>query len=138
MAAGRHWIDVAYDRETIEDVLVALESYPDEGPKSAHSILTRSSPTSLKVTLRSFREAATDPDLTSALTRDLRIAARCLAGHDFPEGIRAQVIDKDRAPRWSPATLAEVGNADVDAYFAPLGDRDFRTARPHTSTGARR
>jgi enoyl-CoA hydratase len=137
LAAERHWIDVAYDRETIEDVLVALESYRDEGPKGAHSILTRSSPTALKVALRSFREAGTDLTLASALTRDLRIAARCLAGHDFTEGIRAQVIDKDRKPRWEPAVLAEVSNEDVDAYFAPLGDRDLFFARPHTSTGAR-
>lgn len=137
LAAERHWIDDAYDRETIEDLLVALESYRDEAPKRAHAVLTRSSPTSLKATLRAFREAAADPDLHSTLTRDLRIAARCLAGHDFPEGIRAQVIDKDRSPRWEPATLAEVSAADVDAYFAPLGERDLHLDRPSTSTGAR-
>ena len=137
LADERSWIDVAYDHETIEDVLVALESHPDEAPRRARAVLTRSSPTSLKVTLRSFREAATDPDLHSALTRDLRIAARCLAGHDFPEGIRAQVIDKDRAPVWRPATLAEVSTADVDAYFAPLGERDLHLDRPRTATGAR-
>lgn len=138
LAAERSWIDAAYDHDSIEDVLAALESAPGEGPERAAAILRRSSPTSLKVALRSFREAAADADLTSALTRDLRIAARCLAGHDFPEGIRAQVIDKDRAPRWSPATLAEVSSADVDAYFAPLGDRDLRITRPYTSLGARR
>ena len=138
LAAERSWIDAAYAHDTIEDVLAALESSPGEGPERAASILRRSSPTSLKVALRSVREAAADADLASALTRDLRIAARCLAGHDFPEGIRAQVIDKDRTPRWSPATLAEVSSADVDAYFAPLGDRDLRIDRTHTSTGARR
>lgn len=138
LAAERSWIDVAYAHDSIEEVLAALESCSGDGPERAHAVLTRSSPTSLKVALRSFREAATDPDLGSALTRDLRIAARCLAGHDFPEGIRAQVIDKDRAPRWSPATPAEVSSADVDAYFAPLGDRDLRIPRPQTSTGARR
>jgi enoyl-CoA hydratase/carnithine racemase len=136
LAAERYWIDVVYDRETIEDVLVALEAYRDDAPNRARSVLTRSSPTSLKVTLRSFREAAGDPDLHRALTRDLRIAARCLTGHDFPEGIRAQVIDKDRNPRWSPATLADVSAADVDAYFAPLGDRDLHLATRTRSTGA--
>jgi enoyl-CoA hydratase len=138
LAAERSWIDVAYAHDTVEEVLAALESLPGDGPARAHSILTRSSPTSLKVAFRSVREAATDPDLASALTRDLRIAARCLAGHDFPEGIRAQVIDKDRNPQWSPATLAEVSSADVDAYFAPLGDQDLRIPRTQTSTGARR
>jgi len=137
LAAERPWVDVAYDREMVEDVLVALETYREEGPQRAHAVLSRSSPTSLKVAFRSFREASHDPDLITALTRDLRIAARCLAGHDFPEGIRVQVIDKDRDPRWRPATLAEVTADDVDAYFAPLGDRDLDLDRPPTSTGAR-
>ncbi|WP_138734392.1 enoyl-CoA hydratase/isomerase family protein [Modestobacter excelsi] len=138
LAAERHWIDLAYDRDSIEEVLAALDSLSGDGPERARTILARSSPTSLKVALRSFREAAADPDLHSALVRDLRIAARCLAGHDFTEGIRAQVIDKDRNPRWRPATLAEVSAADVDAYFAPLGERDLHLDRSSPSTGARR
>ena len=139
LTAERDWIDVAYDRETIEDVLVALESYREEAPTKARTVLTRSSPTALKVALRSFQEAAGDQDLGQTLARDLRVAARCLAGHDFLEGIRAQVIDKDRTPHWAPATLAEVSAADVDAYFAPLGERelDLSSDRPHTPTGAR-
>jgi enoyl-CoA hydratase len=137
LAAERAWIDEAYAHDTIEEVLSALESLPGDGPARARTILTRSSPTSLKVTLRSFREAAADADLHNALTRDLRIAARCLAGHDFAEGIRAQVIDKDRDPRWSPDALADVSPADVDAYFRPLGDRDLHLDRPSTPTGAR-
>ena len=138
IAAERHWIDVAYDHESIEDVLTALDGTPGEAPQRAHAVLSRSSPTSLKVTMRSFRQAAADPDLCSALTRDLRVAARCLSGHDFPEGIRAQVIDKDRTPRWQPSTLAEVSADDVDAYFTPLGERDFDCARPLQRTGAER
>jgi enoyl-CoA hydratase len=137
LAAERTWIDAAYAHDRIEDILGALESLEGEGAAHALKVLRRSSPTSLKVTLRSVREAAADPDLASALRRDLRIAARCLAGHDFPEGIRAQVIDKDRTPRWRPATLAEVSDDDVDAYFAALGNRDLRLDRPYTPTGAR-
>ena len=51
---------------------------------------------------------------------------RFLAGPDFREGIRAQVVDKDRNPRWKPATLAEVTAEDVAAYFAPLGGRELK------------
>jgi enoyl-CoA hydratase len=138
LSAERSWIDVAYAHDTIEEVFGALESCAGDGPARALAILARSSPTALKVTLRSFREAATDPDLHVTLTRDLRIAARCLAGHDLTEGIRAQVIHKDRDPRWRPATLAEVSDDDVDAYFAPLGDRDLHLDRRRTATGGRR
>lgn len=53
---------------------------------------------------------------------------RCLAEPDFREGIRAQVVDKDRNPQWKPATLAEVQASDVEGYFAPLGERELGLA----------
>jgi enoyl-CoA hydratase len=53
------------------------------------------------------------------------VGLRCLAGPDFREGIRAQVVDKDRNPQWQPATLPEVHKDDVERYFAPLGDREL-------------
>jgi hypothetical protein len=56
---------------------------------------------------------------------EFRILNRMLEGHDFYEGIRAAIIDKGDTPRWQPATLAEVKAADVDRYFAPLGDREL-------------
>ena len=51
---------------------------------------------------------------------ELRMAVQCMRGHDFYEGIRAALVDKDNAPRWKPARLEDVSDADVAAYFAPV------------------
>jgi hypothetical protein len=56
---------------------------------------------------------------------EFRILNRMLDGHDFYEGIRAAIIDKGDTPRWQPPTLADVDPADIDRYFAPLGDKEL-------------
>jgi len=58
------------------------------------------------------------------LRQEYRTSSACSQSHDFVEGTRAQVIDKDRNPKWSPASLAAVTTADVEAYFAPA-DREL-------------
>jgi enoyl-CoA hydratase len=52
------------------------------------------------------------------------VSCAALETPDLVEGIRAQVVDKDRRPRWSPKTLAEVTDADVQRFFTPLGERE--------------
>ncbi len=53
--------------------------------------------------------------------REYGAALEIFINHDFPEGIRAAVIDKDKSPKWSPATLEDVTPAMIDAYFVPRG-----------------
>ncbi|MFA5899555.1 MAG: enoyl-CoA hydratase/isomerase family protein, partial [Hyphomicrobium sp.] len=82
--------------------------------------LNKRSPLSLKVTHRHIRDAQA-LDLRQTLCVDYRLACRFLDGHDFYEGVRAALIDKDANPRWQPATLEEVTANMVDEYFAPMG-----------------
>jgi hypothetical protein len=56
---------------------------------------------------------------------EFRMVNRVIAGHDFYEGVRATIIDKDGAPKWRPAALADVSDKDIDAYFAPLGIKEL-------------
>ena len=78
------------------------------------------SPLSLKVTHRHIRDARA-LDLRQTLQVDYRLACRFLDGHDFYEGVRAALIDKDGEPEWQPARLEDVTPAMVEDYFAPMG-----------------
>lgn len=66
--------------------------------------------------------------LPPALDMEYRLALGLHGHHDFVEGVRAQVVDKDRNPQWEPATLAQVNDDDIAAFFEPLGDRELGLA----------
>ncbi|GIG67477.1 enoyl-CoA hydratase/isomerase family protein [Phytomonospora endophytica] len=117
LAAARDWIDDCYAAPDIAGILARLRDHPAPGARAAAKEIEGKSPTSLAVTLRSVREAAALPSLEAVLDREFRLSAALLRTHDLAEGIRAQIIDKDRDPRWAPV-------GDVDALFAP-GEREL-------------
>lgn len=90
-------------------------------------LFARRSPTSLKLTLRLLREARASGDgLSACLTREFRAMQRCATPpSDFFEGVRAALVDKDRKPRWSPASVSGVSDAMIDEYFVALGSREL-------------
>ncbi|NKY50632.1 enoyl-CoA hydratase/isomerase family protein [Nocardia vermiculata] len=125
LAAQRTWIDACYSAATVEEIVAGLQRHDTpEAAKAAGDVLSKS-PVALKVTLRSLRNARGAQSLEEALNEEYRVSSAALTSHDLVEGIRAQVIDKDRNPQWSPATLTEVTDALVDSYFAELGDREL-------------
>ncbi|MGW4827540.1 enoyl-CoA hydratase/isomerase family protein [Amycolatopsis japonica] len=117
LAGDAAWIDHCYAADTVEEILARLHAAGDAAATAAKEIEAKS-PTALKVTLRALRTAAAMPDLETVLAQEYRISAHALSSAEFAEGIRAQIIDKDRAPKWSPATLSEVDDRIVDAYFS--------------------
>jgi enoyl-CoA hydratase len=108
-----------FARGSVEAILESLAGDADPWAAEQQKILAGKSPTALKVTFRQIREGAS-LSFEECMKMEWRIANRCAAGHDFYEGVRALLIDKDNAPRWKPAGLAEVSDEDVAAYFAPL------------------
>jgi enoyl-CoA hydratase len=123
LEAQRDWIDACYSADDAEEIVRRLRAAGGEAAAAADTIEAKS-PTSVKVTLAALRRAR-GLTLDQALAEEYRVGLRCLAGADFREGIRAQVVDKDRNPQWRPATLREVHADDVGRYFAPLGDREL-------------
>jgi enoyl-CoA hydratase len=109
---------------TVEAVLEALTKEGSDWSAGLLKTLAGMSPTSMKITLRQMREGA-KLDFDACMQMEYRMTQGCMAGHDFFEGIRAQLVDKDRNPKWNPATLAEVTEAEVARHFAPLGANDL-------------
>ena len=122
LAAQRDWIDACFAGDTVADIVAALRGH-DAGPANdAADLVASRSPISVSVALQAVRRAAKLETLEDVLIQDYRVSSATARSHDLVEGIRAQVIDKDRNPKWSPASLAAVTAADVDAYFAPVDD----------------
>ncbi|MCX4097336.1 enoyl-CoA hydratase/isomerase family protein [Nocardia sp. alder85J] len=121
----RDWIDACYAAGSVEEIVAALRVHPAPRAGQAAADILAKSPSALKVTLRALREARGDAGLADALNREFRVSVAGLRSHDLGEGIRAQVIDKDRSPQWLPPDLADVSAELVDSYFIPLGDREL-------------
>jgi len=117
-------IDRCFAKPSIEEIIAALEGEGSEWAHSTLASLRACSPTSLKVTVAQLRQSA-GLDFDRAMIVEYRLSQAFLARHDFHEGIRAMVIDKDNAPRWDPPELMGVTRSLVEAHFAPLGARDL-------------
>ncbi|MEO0391923.1 MAG: enoyl-CoA hydratase/isomerase family protein [Pseudomonadota bacterium] len=123
-------IDQAFGADTVEDILAELTSLATgDGAVAtwaAETLATmgKRSPTSMKIAFEQLSRG-TALDLESCLVMEYRMTQGCMAGVDFYEGIRAVLVDKDHAPRWSPEALGDVTDALIDKHFEPLGDQDL-------------
>jgi enoyl-CoA hydratase len=121
LSMHRGAIDRHFLQGSAEAVLESLKSDPSPWAQKQAAIMATKSPTSLKICHRQLREGLT-LDFRSCMKLEYRIVNRIFTGHDFFEGTRAVVIDKDNAPQWEPASLERVSQAEVDQYFEPLAD----------------
>ena len=124
LAAVRAQIDRCFAGASVEAIMAALEADGSEWATKQLGIMAGKSPTSQKVSFRQLREGAT-LDFDGCMVMEYRMSQAFMANRDFFEGVRAVVVDKDMAPQWMPATLADVSAADLDGYFAPLGAEDL-------------
>ncbi len=120
-AAYQPEIDRLFAGDRAEDILERLDAAGDDWAVKTAAMMRAKSPLSLKIALAQVRRGR-DWSFEDCMRTEFRIVSRIVYGHDFYEGVRAVIVDKDNAPRWQAATLADVADADVEKHFAPLAD----------------
>ncbi len=128
LQAAQRWIDSCFDVGAIEAIFARLQSTNLDEARSALATMQKASPTSLKVTLRNVRAALSFARVEECFQQDYRIALACIAGHDFIEGIRATIVDKDRNPKWRPDKIEDVTAEIVDRHFESVGPLELSFA----------
>jgi len=124
LCAHRASIDRVFGGDSVDDILAALDSEHTDWGSDTASTLRAKSPTSLKLAFHQIREGA-KLDFDDCMRMEFRMVNRIIAGHDFYEGVRATILDKDGAPKWQPANLSGVKDRDVHAYFTSLDDKEL-------------
>jgi enoyl-CoA hydratase len=124
LATQRESIDRCFAGDSVDAIIAALGNEGGEWSDKTLAVLATKSPTSLKVAFRQIRAGAS-LDFAAAMALEYRLSQRFCAAHDFREGVRAVIIEKDQKPQWQPPDLEAVSAADVDAYFAPLEGGDL-------------
>lgn len=124
-------IDDVFSADDVGSCIAHLQQMADTGDEWAAKTLTmisRNAPLALTATFEAIHRARKLTSLEDCLALEFNYAYRAIAGHDFLEGIRAMVIDKDRKPDWQPATLDDVTPEMVDDMFAGLGNEEWKAA----------
>jgi enoyl-CoA hydratase len=120
-------IDRLFAGPTVEAIFADLAADGSPWALEQLAILRTKSPLSMKTALRQLQAGAAMTDFADNMVMEMRIGARVVMSHDFAEGVRAVIIDKDNAPVWAPADLAGVTEAMLDAIFAPLpADQEWK------------
>ncbi|MBX9709656.1 MAG: enoyl-CoA hydratase/isomerase family protein [Xanthobacteraceae bacterium] len=125
IAAHRQSIDRAFAHDTIERTVAALKDEDTEFARASLAAILDKSPRGLKLALKLLRLGRNSKSLKECLAREYRAVCEAYATHDFVEGIRAAIIDKDRDPKWSPPRLEDVTPQMIEQYLEPRGADDL-------------
>ncbi len=125
LAAQQAQIDRTFGAESVEAIVTALQAEEGDWAEETVKTLLSRSPTSMKVAHEQLRRGRS-LEFDAAMIMEYRMSQAFMAGHDFFEGVRSVLVDKDHAPKWSPVSLAEVSEALVAQHFeAPKSGREL-------------
>ena len=113
-------IDALFAHDTVEEIMAALKADGSDWALEQHAVMAGKCPTTLKVALRLIREGAGREGFAGEMAVEYRLAVRMTRRHDFLDGVRALLVDKDNAPTWSPPRLEDVTGTMLDELFSPL------------------
>ncbi|KAM3723826.1 3-hydroxyisobutyryl-CoA hydrolase [Dirofilaria immitis] len=116
-------IDHMFSGSTVESIFKKLRNNGDDFGRKQFNILSMKSPTSLKVTFRQL-QIGLKMQFHEVFTMEYRLSQRFMKNHDFHEGCRAILIDKDQKPNWKPTSIEEISDEMMDEYFAPLQESE--------------
>ncbi|OWK28182.1 enoyl-CoA hydratase/isomerase family protein [Sphingomonas mucosissima] len=120
-------IDRLFASDALEDVFAALEADGSDFAATTLATLRTKSPQTMKVSLRLLRDGKGMASFADEMRQEYAVGARVVQRHDFLEGVRAVIVDKDNAPKWDPATPEGVSDHVIDQIFAPLPDHEAWT-----------
>lgn len=118
-------INACFAGDSAEAIVEALKSNAGEWAEKQIATIATKSPETVKVALRQLREGAACATFEDNMRMEYRIGWRKVCSHDFLEGVRAVIIEKDNEPKWSPTALEGVSEEDVAKYFEPLGENEL-------------
>lgn len=119
-------MDACFAGNSAEAIVAALRADDGEWARAQADAIESKSPETVKVALRQVRNGAACETFEDNMAMEYRIGWRKVCSPDFIEGVRAVVVDKDHAPKWSPATLEGVSDDYVATFFASLGEEELR------------
>lgn len=114
-------VDQIFARDSVEAIVATLGASSEEWQNKAAAAAAVRSPLSLKLTLAAVRAARQMSSLEEVLNLEYRLTTRLFLCGEFVEGVRALLVDKDKAPKWNPAVLEDVSDAMVAEFLGPLG-----------------
>jgi enoyl-CoA hydratase len=120
-------IDRAFSAPTVEEILERLDAErgeEEEWAKAVAADMRKKSPTSLKIAFAQIHRGKA-LDLADELRLEYRLASQLVARPDFAEGIKTRIAERGREPRWQPASLAEVDDAEIESLFTTAVDGEL-------------
>ncbi|XP_072301396.1 3-hydroxyisobutyryl-CoA hydrolase, mitochondrial [Eucyclogobius newberryi] len=125
-ALDKHMANInrLFSADSVEGIMHNLKADGSEFALKQAETLSRMSPTSLKMTFRQLQLGGA-LSLKDVLMMEYRLSQACMRGHDLYEGVRAVLVDKDQSPCWSPSSLDQVSDQDLDQCFSSLGPKEL-------------